>query len=91
LSDRFKLVQLLVDAEADPFSIDIGFTGDIEPRSSFTIALDPFGFGKTHAKYTSVLQVGLLSKDVIFTLCSSHDLEIGRKITRWSLHRFEDG
>jgi hypothetical protein len=57
---RFELVQLLVEAEADPTSVAVGITK--QPRSSFELALDRLDLYQSHARHTSLMQVGTLVK-----------------------------
>jgi hypothetical protein len=55
ISDRLELVQLLVEAEADPTSVAVGFKG---PQSSLATALDKLDFAEPHTLWTSRMQVG---------------------------------
>ena len=54
-SNQLELVQLLVEAEADPTSVVDGYAG---PTSSLTLALDILQGNHDHKRRTSITQVG---------------------------------
>lgn len=54
-SNQLELVQLLVEAEADPTSVIDGFAG---PKSSLKTALNILDLNRGHKRRTSITQVG---------------------------------
>jgi len=57
-SNQLELVQLLVEAEADPTSVVDGFAGPFAgPKSSLTTALDILDANHGHKRRTSITQV----------------------------------
>ena len=88
ISSRLELVQILVEAEADPTSFAV--IGDAQ-QSPLMMALDKLDFSDNFTRRTNIMQVGYCVSGCVLVLCSSHILGNGPAVTQRSLYRLEDG